>query len=93
MTIQKISEGAYFVPCYSEQTITSFYGGPGTNMVVAGLDTMVRDAVYAPPVAPDDARQVGGTEDPRVLEWENLQKEIKEKGTLTLEEVKARYGL
>ena len=33
------------------------------------------------------------SEDPRVLEWENLQKEIKEKGTLTLEEVKARYGL
>ena len=84
MTIQKIAEGAYFVPCYSEQTITSYYDGPGANMVVAGLDTMVRDA---------DGQQVGRTEDPRVSEWENLQQEIKEKGTLTLEEVKARYGL
>ena len=84
MTIQKIAEGAYFVPCYSEQTITSFDGGPGTNMVVAELDTMVRNA---------DGQQVAQTEDPRVLEWEKLQKEITEEGTLTLEEVKARYGL
>ena len=57
------------------------------------LIIMAYTEVLAPPVAPDDGQQVGRTEDPKVLEWAKLQKEIKEEGTLTLDEVKARYGL
>ena len=43
MKIQKVADGAYFVPSYSQQTIAPSFQRPGTNQLIGLWDETADD--------------------------------------------------